>query len=138
RERPVLPPTALFLNDEELFGQLKRFPRLALADDPSAAGFLRVPDVAVSRRADDPIGALRRLVDAHTGRIALCADSAGRRETLDQMLREFGLAPDTSVETLADFFDGSSSFALLTAPLAAGFGLAEESIYLLTENDLYP
>src|SRR5690606_32567520 len=48
RERPVLPPTALFLNDEELFGQLKRFPRLALADDPSPAGFLPVPDVAVS------------------------------------------------------------------------------------------
>src|SRR5690606_7777602 len=138
RERPVLPPEALFLSDEELFGQLKRFARLALGNDEPAPDFLPLPDVAVSRRADDPVAALRRLVDGHDGRIALCADSAGRRETLDQMLQEFGLAPDTSVETLSEFFSGTSAFALLTAPLANGFGLAGEALYLLTENDLYP
>lgn len=138
RERPVLPPDALFLTEEELFGQLKRFPRLALGGEQPAPDFLTVPDVAINRRAEDPVGALRRLVTAHDGRIVLCADSAGRRETLEQMLREFGLAPDTSVETLSDFFGGSSRFALLAAGLSNGFGLAAERIYLLTENDLYP
>ena len=138
RERPVLPPSTLFLDDEELFSLLKRFPRLALSNEQPAPDFLPLPDVAVSRRADDPVGALRRLLDTHGGRIALCADSAGRRETLDQMLGEFGLQADTSVESLSDFFEGSSPFALLVAPLANGFGIAAEDILLLTENDLYP
>ncbi|HLV29210.1 MAG TPA: transcription-repair coupling factor [Burkholderiaceae bacterium] len=138
RERPVLPPSSLFLSEEDLFGELKRFPRLALNPDGRTPDFLPVPEVAVSRRADDPVGALRRLLNSHKGRIALCADSAGRRETLDQMLREFGIDPDTTVETLADFFRGDSSFSLLVAPLNKGFGIAEDGIFLLTENDLYP
>src|SRR5690554_947259 len=138
RERPVLAPETLFLDDEEWFTQLKRFPRLALANDQPAPDFLPLPDVAVSRRADDPVAALRRLIDTHAGRVALCADSAGRRETLDQMLREFGLQPDTSVESLADFFASDVPFALLVAPLATGFGVARDATLLLTENDLYP
>ncbi len=138
RERPVLPPETLFLDDEQLFSELKRFPRLALNDDHAAPDFLPVPDVSVSRRADDPVGALRRLLESHKGRIALCAESAGRRETLDQMLREFGIEPDTSVETLPDFFSSAAPFALLTAPLGKGFGIAGEAVFLLTENDLYP
>ena len=138
RERPVLPPTDLFLDEEQLFGELKRFPRLALTPEQASADFLRAPDVAVSRRADDPVQALRRLVDTYPGRIALCADSAGRRETLDQMLREFGLQPDTTATSLAEFFDGEAGFALLSAPLNQGFGIVDQAIVLLTENDLYP
>ena len=88
--------------------------------------------------AEDPVAALRRLLDIHAGQIALCADSAGRRETLDQMLREFGIQADTSVETLADFFKGDTPFTLLVAPLSAGFGITADGTLLLTENDLYP
>src|SRR5690606_31856831 len=138
RERPVLPPEDLFLSEENFFGRLKEFPRLALADDQPTNEFLSVPNVAVSRRADDPVAALRQLLDRHNGRIALCADSAGRRETLAQMLQEFGIRADTSIDTLAEFFQSAVPFALRTAPLAQGFGLAHESVFLLTENDLYP
>ncbi|HLU79343.1 MAG TPA: transcription-repair coupling factor [Burkholderiaceae bacterium] len=141
RERPVLPPEALFLNDEQLFGELKRFPRLSLSNEQPSADFLPVPNVAVSRRADDPVAALRALLDGHPGRVVLCADSAGRRETLDQMLREFGLQADTSIESLAEWLTQpreTASFSLLVAPLSAGFGLVDEALFLLTENDLYP
>lgn len=105
RERPVLPPEALFLNDEGLFGELKRFPRLSLGGEQPSTDFVPVPGVAVSRRAEDPVAALRNLLHTHSGRVVLCADSAGRRETLDQMLREFGITPDTSVESLAQFLN---------------------------------
>src|SRR5690606_36679489 len=110
----------------------------SLAKDQPAPGFDPVPDVAVSRRADDPVGALRRLLDNYAGRVVLCADSPGRRETLDEMLREFGIVADTTTNTLAEFFQSDTSFSLLVAPLAIGFGLADEAIVLLTENDLYP
>src|SRR5690606_34145313 len=36
------------------------------------------------------------------------------------------------------FFESDTPFALLVAPLAAGFGIAADGTLLLTENDLYP
>src|SRR5690606_17067047 len=39
RERPVLPPDALFLDEEEFFTELKRFPRLSLSREQPAPDF---------------------------------------------------------------------------------------------------
>ncbi|NYT76698.1 transcription-repair coupling factor [Alcaligenaceae bacterium] len=138
RERPILPPERLFLNEEALFGQFKGFARLALTGEPPHPEFFLPPQVAVARRAEDPVASLRKLIGHDGGRIVLCADSAGRRETLVQMLAEFGISPDTGVESLQDFFNSDSHFALVTAPLTLGFGVHDQRITLLTENDLYP
>lgn len=138
RERPVLPPEQLFLNEEDLFLQLKPFARLALTDETAHPDFQPAPTVAITRRAEDPVANLRALLGKHQGRIALCADSAGRRETLLQMLEEFGIRPDFASETLQDFLGSESRFALVIAPLSSGFSLADRGLTLLTENDLYP
>lgn len=138
RERPVLPPEQLFLNEEDLFRHLKSFARLALINEGPHPDFQAVPDVAVARRAEDPVAGLRALLAKNNGRVALCADSAGRRETLLQMLEEFGIKPDFASETLQDFLVSESRFALVIAPLSNGFGLAGQAFTLLTENDLYP
>src|SRR5690606_12463344 len=138
RERPVLPPGQLFLNEEDLFLQLKPFARLALTSDNAHPDFQAAPAVAVNRRAEDPVANLRALLGKHQGRIALCADSAGRRETLLQMLEEFGIKPDFANETLEEFLASESRFALVTAPLSNGFSLTDPALTLLTENDLYP
>ncbi len=138
RERPVLPPGQLFLNEEDLFLQLKPFARLALTSDSAHPDFQAAPAVAVNRRAEDPVANLRALLNKHQGRIALCADSAGRRETLLQMLEEFGIKPDFANETLEEFLASESRFALVTAPLSNGFSLTDPALTLLTENDLYP
>src|SRR5690606_14697557 len=138
RERPVLAPDQLFLDEESLFLRLKSFPRLTLASNEAHPDFLPAPNVAVARRADDPLGNLRLLLGQGKHRIALCADSAGRRETLLQMLAEFGIAPDSGSETLQDFLSSQSRFALVIAPLSTGFGVVDQSLVLITENDLYP
>lgn len=138
RERPVLPPARLFLDEEALFSGLKAFSRLALVEGEPHPDFLSAPNVAVARRADDPLANLRALLLRQAGRIVLCADSAGRRETLLQMLAEFDIAPDTGCDTLQDFLQSDSRFALVVAPLANGFGVVPDDLTLLTENDLYP
>ncbi|TEA72151.1 transcription-repair coupling factor [Allopusillimonas soli] len=138
RERPVLPPDQLFLDEEALFTQLKAFARLALTAGEPHPDFARAPGVAVARRADDPLASLRAVVQTRDHRIVLCADSAGRRETLLQMLEEFGIKPDTGIETLQDFQCADSHFALIVAPLTTGFTVLGQHLVLLTENDLYP
>ncbi len=138
RERPVLAPALLFLSEDEIFAQLKSFARLSLSDQGSHPDFTVPPPVAVARRADDPVASLRNVLASHQGRIALCADSAGRRETLLQMLAEFGIAPESPSETLQDFLVSDSRLALIIAPVTAGFGVIGQNFTLLTENDLYP
>ncbi|MYN13651.1 transcription-repair coupling factor [Pusillimonas sp. TS35] len=138
RERPVLPPETLFLDQETLFGRIKPFARLALAAGEPHPDIHAAPQVAVARRAEDPLASLRRILGEANGRVVLCTDSAGRRETLLQMLAEFGIMPDSGVESLQGFFASDARFALVVAPLDTGFTLVAQGITLLTENDLYP
>lgn len=143
RERPILPPESLFLSDEQFFNGIKPFSRLSLsaqADNQPIAhpDFEPLPVVAVNRRDKDPLSQLRQEVLDPKNRTVLCADSAGRRETLLQMLREHDLSPATDCQSLADFLDSDAAFALVVAPLSRGFALVHDSLSLLTENDLYP
>ncbi|MFC4275754.1 transcription-repair coupling factor [Achromobacter aloeverae] len=138
RERPVLPPASLFLDGEDLFGHLKAFERLALTADDKHPDIGPAPDVAVTRRADDPVNRLRAVVESGRWRVLLCADSAGRRETLSQMLGEFDLRPDAEPASIDDFRASNSELALLAAPLTTGFSLPGVRIAFITENDLYP
>ncbi|MBQ0218487.1 transcription-repair coupling factor [Alcaligenes faecalis] len=143
RERPILPPESLFLSDEQFFNGIKPFSRLSLntqADDQPIAhpDFEALPVVAVNRRDKDPLAQLRQEVLDPKNRTVLCADSAGRRETLLQMLREHDLSPAADCLNLADFLESDAAFALVVAPLSRGFALVHDSLSLLTENDLYP
>lgn len=151
RERPVLPPDSLFLQNDALFECLKAFARISLTTTSPHPDFASAPDVAVSRRADDPVAKLRQAVQRaqhssdSTGthpddapRLILCADSHGRRETIVQMLAEHGLAPDAQTESVDDFLHSDAHFAITVAPLTTGFQVNQGPVVFLTENDLYP
>jgi len=147
-ERPVLPPDALFLQSEQLFERLKGFARLAFAPSGDASlnvsteelAYQPAPDVSVNRRADDPLQKLRDCLAQRTSkqRVALCADSHGRRETITQMLAEHHIHPDSPIESLQDFLASDSTFSVVVAPFDAGFVSVQDQLILLTEGDLYP
>ncbi len=140
RERPVLPPDALFLHTESLFAQLKEFPRASLTADAAHPDISKAPDISVSRRADDPVAKLRHVLSLTQGRqrVVLCADSHGRRETILQMLGEHGLVPDAQTESVSTFLAGDAQFAITVAGLGTGFAVPAQHLVFLTENDLYP
>jgi transcription-repair coupling factor (superfamily II helicase) len=140
RASPVLPPQDLFLSVDAFLGALKAFPRVII-DPPVANGTADadtapLPPLAVERRADDPLHRLRDFADAFSGRILVLADSAGRRETMLEYFREYGLQPDT-VAGYAEFIDGTAPLSLGVAPLAGGFTLPQARIAIVTENELY-
>jgi len=141
RSRPVMPPDDLFLRDEEFFVAAKRLPQLNLkaivspgdtANTASAAATL--PTLAVNRKADDPLAALRAFLAGHAGRVLLLAESAGRRQTLADYLAEYGLAPEPCLD-FAGFLGSASRFMLGVGPLSGGFLL--DGIAIVTENELY-
>ena len=138
RERPVLAPEALFLSQEALFEQLKRFPRIALTSDTPHPDFTAAPEVGVTRRAEDPLAKLRALLSNQSMRVLLCAQSHGRRETIQQMLGEHQIRLDAQTESVSEFIDSTAHFAIGVAALDKGFCVAGQSLIFLTENDLYP
>jgi transcription-repair coupling factor (superfamily II helicase) len=133
KARPLLPPSALFLPEEDFFLAAKACDRIQIA----AQTIDPVADIAVDRRAEDPLRALKRFLTDFPGRTLLLAESAGRRETLAQMLAEHGLKP-ASTASLTDFLSANAEerFALGVAPLHSGL-LLENRLALLTEYELY-
>lgn len=135
---PPLPPQSLYLLPDQFAGCLKRYPQVWTQADAKSG----LPDVAVNRQSDEPLAALARFQAAFGGKILLCAESAGRRETMTGFLKQHGfdVKPVSGwAEFLSDQFSGSlkaNSVALAVAPLSQGFVLGESSLHTegLPEN----
>ncbi|QDF97147.1 transcription-repair coupling factor [Azoarcus sp. DD4] len=137
RSRPVVAPEQLFLGEEAFFLALKDRPRFAIGGDSRLAdAAVALPELAVERKATDPLHKLKAFQAGFDGRILLLADSPGRRETMAEYLAEYGLKPDATAD-LAGFLESGSRFALGVAPLAAGFLLPEAQLAIVTETELY-
>ncbi|MGI5013691.1 MAG: transcription-repair coupling factor [Janthinobacterium lividum] len=142
RERPILEPRELFLGAEQFFTCAKPHGRWTIARDPSLPASelsAPLPDISVNRRLDDPLTNLRAFLLRTDTRVMIAADSAGRRETLQQYFQEYGLelAP---VEGFEGLRASSAKLVLGVAPLQAGFELREDNaghLVIVTETELY-
>ncbi|MBU6441523.1 MAG: transcription-repair coupling factor [Betaproteobacteria bacterium] len=161
-ERPALAPAELYLREEDFFVGIQPLQQLALRgggartegdegppaaqpgaeEAPAMAARLgaALPELAIERRAEQPLRRLQEWLDAGARarppmRVLLCADSPGRRESLLEMLREARLEP-RGVDDWAQALQGEAGFALAVAPLAAGFQLPERQLAVLTETEL--
>jgi len=148
-DRPILPPRELFLDVDEFFSTAKPYARLVLEKGVTAsAQFQSVPDIAVHRKEADPVASLRNLLANQTGRVLICADSAGRKESIRQLFEEsnalagqdgkplFLLKPE-GFEGVADFIKSDSPFGLVTASLFNGFSWPAENLIVITEAELF-
>ena len=95
-----------------------------------------LPELAVERRAADPLHRLKAFLSGTPARVMLLAESPGRRETLLQYLAEYGLKPDPAVG-FEEFRRSDSRFAIGVSPLLTGFFLDSEQLCLITESELY-
>ncbi len=148
KSRPLLPPTEIFLPPDAFNGMLKVFSRLELpASDtgapPSNAASestLPLPSVQVDRRAPDPIAVLKQYLAGSDARVIVCAESAGRRDTMQQYFAEYDLKVDL-IDDWAAFVSDTASPAIRTglavAPLHAGFAWPAAKLAVITEAELY-
>jgi transcription-repair coupling factor (superfamily II helicase) len=138
RERPILAPQDIFIGDEQFFVLAKPHPRIAISRDmslPSSELSAPIPNIAVNRHLDDPLTNLRAYLMQSGRRVMICAESNGRRETLQQYFAEFDLAP-ALVEGYEGFLASDAKVVLGISPLHAGFEL-DEGLAFITETELY-
>jgi transcription-repair coupling factor (superfamily II helicase) len=91
-ERPLLPPASVFLPAEAFHVAANASSRVPSPSTGLAAEPL--PPLAVDRRAQDPLAAFKRFLDAGGLRVLVAAESPGRRETMLAYFAEYGLKPE--------------------------------------------
>jgi transcription-repair coupling factor (superfamily II helicase) len=140
RARPLLAPAQMFLDEERFFVGLQKFGRIGMSSaggEETERATLALPNVSVDRKAADPLSRLRAFVAGFDGRVLLLAESPGRRETIHEYLKEYGLQADAAAD-FASFAETGIELGLAVAPLAAGFVWPQAKLAFVTENELYP
>ena len=144
-ERPLLPPEQLYLSESETTAATSAYARIdiqraeALDTDTEAISFATraLPTLLVKARAERPAGALQDFLAGFAGRTLICAESAGRRETLIGQLREFGLRPRV-VDGWQAFQASDDTLAITVAPLELGAWLdVEPALAIIAEPQLF-
>ncbi len=143
-ERPLLPPSALYLSPELLRERLNDAARIevwapehARIADAHALGDQPLPPLPVAAREAPAGDALKSFLGHYPGRVLIAADSPGRREALLEVLQAAELKPPV-VADLPGFLADDARFAITVAPLEDGFALDEPRIAVLTERQLFP
>ena len=146
RERPLLPPSEIFLTSDELANHLKSGRSIQLQGteiESRAKGYKSfhnfdtrpLPSLAFQARATHPAAALRRFIEDRPGRVLFVAESAGRREMLRETLTGYGIKT-TQADGWSDFLNQDSDLALTVFPLEQGVWLPGQGIAVVTETQL--
>ena len=142
--RPLLPPNEVFIPVDELFGYLKSYPRTQLLTDSSTRRAknqwslaIQAPqDVAIDAKVGNPLTKLERYLLTTDQRVLFCAESAGRRETLLELLARIDIHP-VAMKSWSEFIHSDHPITITVYPLARGFSLDKPGICLISESELF-
>ncbi|RLR17797.1 transcription-repair coupling factor, partial [Sodalis-like symbiont of Bactericera trigonica] len=138
--RPLLPPEALWLRVDNLFAELKRWPRVQISTQtlPEKAchynmDYRPLPDLAVEAQSKAPMDKLRRFCEQFDGPVIFSVESEGRRETLSELLARVKILP-TLINRLEDA--AAPGAYLIISASERGFIDAPRTRALICEGDL--
>ena len=127
---PPLPPQHLYLAADQFSGCLKAYPQI----HPELGGAaFALPNVAVNRQAEQPLQALQDFQTTFEGRILLCAESLGRRETMLGFLQQNGLKAKPVSDWQA-FLNDDAPLCITVTSLTHGFQLPLDAAEFLPNS----
>jgi transcription-repair coupling factor (superfamily II helicase) len=143
-ERPLLTPEELFLDIAQIESGLAERLRITVhtfAQEHDTSTTQNFPsslprELKLDARAERPLAPLQDFVREHPGRVLIAADSPGRREVLQELLRGAALK-FSACQSWQEFLDADTPLALTLAPELAGLSLREPALTLLSESQLF-
>ncbi len=116
--RPLLPPDQVFLPINELFGHIRRWPRVSLsaqALEQKAGchnlGCDKLEDIGINSNKKQPAARLLATLEEaqkNGAKVLFCAESQGRRESLLGVLNKAGIKP-APAKSFASFLAGDEA-----------------------------
>ncbi len=139
--RPILPPQKVFIHQEELYSALKLFPRILISSNDTKAStcfpFSTPPTLSIDARSTNPLAALNSFLHQQADkRILFCAESAGRKEIMNETFHLADIRP-TEVDSWQSFCNGNAKLAITTAPLDEGLISDTLNLAVIAESQLY-
>lgn len=141
-DRPLLPPEDLFLKGEDFYAQAKEYKQLVIKEKNDThpttdlAWVSTLPNLAVQHSAENPLKLLIQYIHESKQRSLIVAETAGRRESLLDMLYAHQIRP-VSFDSIAEFCASKERIGIIIAPLFQGFVWLEKEIALITENEIF-
>jgi transcription-repair coupling factor (superfamily II helicase) len=140
--RPILPPSSLFFTVDALFARIKAHSTIkiqAATSDDTAIDFNTspTPDVRINYQAKTPLDKLHTLSTDPNQRLLICAETAGRQESLLTLLKQNELSAKT-YDHWKTFLADNAPLGILVAPMDHGCTMTHEDhkIIIISEPEL--
>ena len=140
-DRPPLPIDKVFLNKDQLFGNIKQQQQLVigtskLGDNQGGLNFSSklLPPLNIEAQSKNPLAKLLNFAKKFGGRILIVCESEGRQSVLTDLLTNHNLEPN-SVEHWHEFIGCGQALCITNADLSEG--LLTENIAIVTELNLF-
>ncbi len=145
-QRPLLPPDEIFISVNELFqriGALRTVSLSETADPKSNENYNfrihNLPNISINETPKISFVALNTFlneIDDDSLKVLFCADSAGRREILIDLLSDSGITAQVHKDW-KNFTESSCKFAITVCQLERGFFWEEKNICIIAEGELF-
>ncbi|MEH6454307.1 MAG: transcription-repair coupling factor, partial [Psychromonas sp.] len=141
--RPLLPPEQLYLRHEQCFSLLNQWPRYYFHQQPFTqpkAGkqnllIESLPDLQIEHKKSEPLKNLQQFISDFDGKILFSVESAGRRESLIELLTPLKLKL-SNFDNLSAFVKSKKQVGITTSQIENSFVLTEAKLAFITENEL--
>ncbi len=142
--RPLLKPAQVFIPVEEWFSVLSKLPRtdfqVRAIDKPAAEATCfsssLLPEISIDAKAEQPLGTLEQYLLNHEGKVLFCAESAGRREVLLDLLGTINITPEP-LDCWDAFSHADNGIYICVFPLERGLAISQPSLSLISESELF-
>ncbi len=140
--RPLMPYSEIYIEPQKVFATTKLAPQICLREEEInlASGRVNlgtsiVPDIAAQVKIATPLLHLEHFISESQSRILFCAETAGRRLVLRELLYKNNIYPQ-EIDSWDNFLNGTQQLALTIAPFETGVIINSENISILTEAEL--
>jgi len=140
RQRPILEPSELFLSPDDAFARLRGYPSVELSTTPVSRSLdtnAVPPPTLGSEDQQQPLQPLKSLLAREAqARVLFCAETAGRRESMLEILKTIQVTP-APVESWQGFLASPERLCITVAPIDRGLRLQDPDRLLITETQLF-
>jgi len=142
-QRPLLPTHRAFHPVDAIYAALKRYPRVFLQPNvvDEASGydnfkFAPAPLLTIESKANNPLHRVEHFLASSDKRVLFCAESAGRKETLLEMLANIGVQAKP-LGSIKEFLDSGVDVAITVADINSSVNVNDPPFILIAEQQLF-
>ncbi|MBS0289453.1 MAG: transcription-repair coupling factor [Proteobacteria bacterium] len=143
-QRPILKPQEIIIKTDVLFSHLNSFRQIQMQTAPFdkiQKGVINFssnifPSLTIESRQEHPLEKLQSFLNSTQNKILFCVESAGRRESLLELLNRHDIKPKVFKHWQA-FYEDSAQLGITVASLDEGLWLEDPPIIWIVEQQLY-